>query len=53
MRTMVVVLDDDGDLVNRLLLTDEQLRLLKWLRDNDYIYGNFQVLDSEQAPIEI
>lgn len=54
-RTMVAVLDEDGDLSARLLLTDDQIRLLEWLKDNEHIdrYSNFQILYNEIKPIAI
>lgn len=51
-RTMVVVTDNGGDISAKLMLTDDQIRFLNWLQENDHLdrWSNFQVLDDEVAP---
>ena len=51
-RTQVIWLDGDGDITNKILLTDAQLRLLNWLREQGYLsdWRTYNILDEEDQP---
>lgn len=54
-RTMVQIFDEDGDMYARILLTEEQVRLYKWLVENACLVDDltFQIWEDKMAPIEI
>lgn len=54
-RTMVQIFDEDGDMYARILLTEEQVRLYKWLVKNACLVDDFtfQIWEDKMAPIEI
>lgn len=52
-RTLAIVLDSYGEIVHRVLLTDDQIKFLEWLETNGYIdreIYNFQVMPNEEQP---
>lgn len=55
-RTMVIISDErDGEIFDRILLTDAQLRLLRWMIEKEYANSGifFQILDDDAQPITI
>lgn len=55
-RILVAIIDEDGDIVNKLLLTEDQMRLVDWLMENEYINRachNFQAIADTDIPITI
>ena len=55
-RSLVIIVDDCGGVEYRLLLTDDQIRLVNWLIDRGYINRdchNFEVLNEKEPPITI
>lgn len=54
--TMVIISDEsDGEILARTLLTDAQVRLIRWMVENEYANNGlfFQILDDDAQPITI
>lgn len=53
-RSLIIVIEECGDVVDRLMLNDDQVRLLEWLIGNQWLNlecKNFQIMDKTSTPI--